>query len=74
FEQKLVHLPKGFSQNSRIINECAEFPYGAHDDIVDSVTMALRNMQPVYEQLSGERSQRRLPTRQKVSKNFRNVI
>jgi len=36
-----VFLPKNASFLADIINECSEFPYGNHDDIVDSITQAL---------------------------------
>lgn len=36
-----VYLPKNAKFLADIINECSEFPYGNHDDIVDSITQAL---------------------------------
>lgn len=40
-ESGKVYLPKNAWFLADIINECSEFPYGAHDDIVDSITQAL---------------------------------
>jgi predicted phage terminase large subunit-like protein len=36
-----VFVPKDAHFLADIINECSEFPYGNHDDIVDSITQAL---------------------------------
>lgn len=36
-----VFIPKNAQFLADIINECSEFPYGNHDDIVDSITQAL---------------------------------
>jgi predicted phage terminase large subunit-like protein len=36
-----VFIPKDATFMADIINECSEFPYGNHDDIVDSITQAL---------------------------------
>jgi predicted phage terminase large subunit-like protein len=36
-----VFVPKNAQFLADIINECSEFPYGNHDDIVDSITQAL---------------------------------
>lgn len=41
FEIGRVFLPDNASFNADIVNECAEFPHSAHDDIVDSITQAL---------------------------------
>lgn len=34
--------PAGYDWVNKVINQCAAFPKGAHDDLVDSTTMALR--------------------------------
>lgn len=40
-ESGKVFLPKNAQFLADIVNECSEFPYGNHDDIVDSITQAL---------------------------------
>lgn len=41
FEAGKIFVPKDAVYLADIINECSEFPYGNHDDIVDSITQAL---------------------------------
>lgn len=43
FTDKMVYAPDPdvIDWSSMVIDECAKFPKGAHDDVVDSVTMAL---------------------------------
>ena len=41
FEAGKIFVPKDAGYLADIINECSEFPYGNHDDIVDSITQAL---------------------------------
>ncbi len=41
FEAGKIFVPKDAVFLADIINECSEFPYGNHDDIVDSITQAL---------------------------------
>jgi predicted phage terminase large subunit-like protein len=38
----IIHAPLAFSWADMVISECASFPKGKHDDIVDTVTQALR--------------------------------
>jgi predicted phage terminase large subunit-like protein len=38
----LIYAPMAFSWADMVITECASFPKGKHDDMVDTVTMALR--------------------------------
>jgi predicted phage terminase large subunit-like protein len=42
FADGMVYSPKGMEWCDQVINQCAIFPKGSHDDLVDSVTMALR--------------------------------
>lgn len=41
FEQGCVYYPEGRKWALEVIDDCAEFPNGPHDDIVDTVTQAL---------------------------------
>lgn len=41
FEAKKVYIGLNDKNTARIINECAEFPFSAHDDIVYSISQAL---------------------------------
>jgi predicted phage terminase large subunit-like protein len=43
-ESGMVHLPKRAAWTTELIRECAQFPNGAHDDIVDSITQFLNHM------------------------------
>ena len=54
FESGMVWAPdKSFSEE--VIEECAAFPFGDHDDYVDSMTMALiRFRQGGFITLDGE--------------------
>lgn len=38
----IVHAPMAFSWADMVVTQCSQFPKGKHDDIVDTVTMALR--------------------------------
>jgi predicted phage terminase large subunit-like protein len=42
FADDLVYAPTGFSWADMVITECASFPKGRNDDLVDTVTQALR--------------------------------
>jgi predicted phage terminase large subunit-like protein len=42
FADGMIYTPKGMEWCDQVINQCAIFPKGSHDDLVDSVTMALR--------------------------------
>jgi predicted phage terminase large subunit-like protein len=42
FAEGLIHAPQAFSWADMVITDCSQFPKGKHDDIVDTVTMALR--------------------------------
>lgn len=42
FAEGLVHAPMAFSWADMVVTDCSQFPKGKHDDIVDTVTMALR--------------------------------
>jgi len=42
FADELVYAPTNFSWADMVITECASFPKGRHDDLVDTVTQALR--------------------------------
>ena len=41
FESGMVWIPEGKKFSEEMIEECAAFPYGEHDDLVDSMTQAL---------------------------------
>ena len=41
FESGLIWAPKEMEFAQEVIEECAAFPYGDHDDLVDSMTQAL---------------------------------
>ena len=41
FEAGLIWAPKHEQFAEEVIEECASFPYGDHDDLVDSMTMAI---------------------------------
>ena len=41
FESGLIWAPKEMAFAQEVIEECAAFPYGDHDDLVDSMTQAL---------------------------------
>jgi len=41
FESGCVYYPEGRTFAEEVIEECAAFPYGEHDDYVDTVTQAL---------------------------------
>jgi predicted phage terminase large subunit-like protein len=41
FESGLIWAPKEMEFAQEVIEECAAFPYGDHDDLVDSTTQAL---------------------------------
>jgi predicted phage terminase large subunit-like protein len=43
-ESGMVHIPKRASWIADLIRECAQFPNGKHDDMVDSVTQFLNHM------------------------------
>jgi predicted phage terminase large subunit-like protein len=38
----IVHAPMSFSWADMVVTQCASFPKGKHDDLVDTVTQALR--------------------------------
>jgi predicted phage terminase large subunit-like protein len=42
FAEGIVYAPQAFSWADMVITDCSSFPKGKHDDIVDTVTMALR--------------------------------
>jgi len=42
FADGMIYSPKGMTWCDQVINQCAIFPKGSHDDLVDSTTMALR--------------------------------
>ena len=41
FESGQVWAPEGKKFSEEMIEECAAFPYGEHDDLVDTMTQAL---------------------------------
>lgn len=41
FESGLIWAPKDMDFAQEVIEECAAFPYGDHDDLVDSMTQAV---------------------------------
>ena len=41
FESGRIYAPKEREFAQEVIEECAEFPYGDHDDLVDSTTQAI---------------------------------
>ena len=41
FESGMIWAPKGKEFAEEVIEECAAFPYGDHDDLVDSMTQAV---------------------------------
>ena len=42
FAEGIVYAPQAFSWADMVITDCGAFPKGKHDDVVDTVTMALR--------------------------------
>ena len=46
FESGLIWAPKEMEFAQEVIEECAAFPYGDHDDLVDSMTQALMRFRP----------------------------
>ena len=42
FAEGIVYAPVDFAWADMVITQCSQFPKGKHDDIVDTVTMALR--------------------------------
>jgi len=46
-ENGLVYLPSNSIKTRDVVEECASFPLGAHDDIVDSITQALSYLQNI---------------------------
>ena len=41
FESGMIYAPKEKDFAQEVIEECAAFPFGDHDDLVDSMTQAL---------------------------------
>jgi phage terminase large subunit-like protein len=41
FESGRIYAPKNQEFAQEVIEECAAFPYGDHDDLVDSTTQAI---------------------------------
>ena len=41
FESGKIYAPKDMEFAQEVIEECAAFPYGDHDDLVDSMTQAV---------------------------------
>ena len=41
FESGMIYAPKEMEFAQQVIEECAAFPFGDHDDLVDSMTQAL---------------------------------
>jgi predicted phage terminase large subunit-like protein len=41
FESGMIWAPKNKQFAQEVIEECAEFPFGEHDDLVDSMTQAV---------------------------------
>jgi len=41
FESGRIYAPKEMEFAQEVIEECAAFPYGDHDDLVDSMTQAV---------------------------------
>ena len=41
FESGRIYAPKNREFAQEVIEECAAFPYGDHDDLVDSTTQAI---------------------------------
>jgi len=41
FESGMIWAPKSKQFAQEVIEECAEFPHGEHDDLVDSMTQAV---------------------------------
>jgi predicted phage terminase large subunit-like protein len=44
FSDGMIFTPMGYTWCDQVIDQCAIFPKGAHDDLVDSATMALRHL------------------------------
>lgn len=42
FTDGMIYTPMGFTWSDQVVNQAAVFPKGSHDDLVDSMTMALR--------------------------------
>ena len=47
FESGRIYAPKEREFAQEVIEECAEFPYGDHDDLVDSTTQAIMRFRDV---------------------------
>jgi predicted phage terminase large subunit-like protein len=47
FADGMIYTPKGMTWCDEVINQCAVFPKGSHDDLVDSTTMALRYLRDI---------------------------
>src|SRR6202453_3956450 len=43
FSQEMIYAPDR-EWATKVIDQCAVFPYGKHDDLVDSVTMAIKHL------------------------------
>jgi predicted phage terminase large subunit-like protein len=48
FESRRVYVPKGKFYAGELMNQCAKFPYGRHDDLVDAMLLALERLKNGY--------------------------
>lgn len=46
FSQEMIYAPdpEEFGYSGKVIDECAVFPYGSHDDLYDTVTQAIKHL------------------------------
>jgi predicted phage terminase large subunit-like protein len=44
FSQKMIHAPEGREWFIKLRDQCAVFPLGKHDDLVDSTTLAVKHL------------------------------
>jgi len=45
-ERGQVYLPRGRAHSSVLVDEAAQFPHGTHDDMVDTMVMAIEYLMP----------------------------
>jgi len=64
-ERGQVFLPRGRASSSVLVDECAQFPHGTHDDMVDTMVMAIEYLMPkawVWDADQKRRAQEAPPT------------
>ena len=64
-ERGQVYLPRNRSYSSIMVDEAAQFPHGAHDDMVDAMVQAVEYLMPktwVHENLTAREAKNLQPT------------